>query len=1065
MFPQITSRLLNSFIAVAIVLCGQIHAQIIINLQAPPPFQFKIEHMWKLTLMNPTQTTFRVYLFGSATERRNGRIVEATTTTFSLPPGLKLVNPRELAPLDVKESNYLYSDVVKNIGTVRSGDYDICVSVYNAADNMLLGETCVQSPVLNLTQIELLQPDDAAMLSIGAAIPAEQPLDVKRLVRSIPDGMDSRYILRILLRATASREALPSPSWGNYIAKFGDTPDNDNDPATEFSNSMNAEAIVSALRSADNPGPIVTAVIVRSNLRSWMGCPPTCPPRFLDIEHKASSDDDAMFEKNLAVGQSTPGGIITFSWLPPSPLPPQSHVTYTLRITEILGRQSPYDAIHSNPASIVLPNIATNMAQLPVAARRLKPGSTYAWQVAVNLNGVLLQKSEVRSFTMQVSAGEFQLRMTGHPPGLMWIPYDASGMEDKPQKPDTTKKKEKSNVIRDNPFMHAEYDPTVTSNGKPPQIQTERAVLYASLNTDPEYLLGAPINQFVHAPAAKPFSFIGSASFSAQYADRAGSYSEMPKNHLTADLRPGIALYGVPFGGNFQYSTLQDANRQSINSFGINFDFEGMRQGLESRLIQSVAESEQFSSLNPDQLSGIGNASMLAGNLEQFSSISGAEKLFMNIRSLGIGTNYPSYSEYVLNGVPVTGLNMEFNPGIVYAALTASQNQRPIDNTAYRRNLYAGRLGVGKKEGMHLYFTGLYVSDDPASIRVDSSNMSLTPRENYVVGAHGVITLFEEHLSLEGEGAASLLTRDTRDTEFASSAIPGFVKDLANPRISSSVDFMYSGKITYTNRESATKVSAGLKMIGPGYASLGVPNLRTDQFGYEAKLDQQLFSRRLTIVSFFRMYNDNLIDWKSSKTTMTAYGVNLGLNIPRLPYVRISYSPITQKNDATDPLAKFETNMTMMMAMMGYSYSIGGVFASTSLSYSGQQTEMLSAAGNYRSNSYMLSEMLNFSLPLSIGINLGLIESRTSAGYGMIRTVDLNASAPLGDIVTVGLGVTVALERDKNERLGFHANTMVNLTDGLALDLRLERTNYNDFLLGDSTYREFLATGTLLAGW
>lgn len=1083
-------------LAVSIIRPNPTHAQTQVHviLQQPPPYQFKIENMWKLTLMNPSQTTYRVYLIGRATERNDGRIVEATTTTFNFPPGLKVVNGRELAPLDVKESNSKYSDVVKNIGGVPSGVYDICVSVFNAADNSLLGEMCVESEVQNLTQVELLQPEEGARFSEQMEIPSSRTGKSLQLVlKEIPEGMDSKLALRVLCTAAYSRLKLSSdpdnPRGGAGIKLGG--PDNPNwdPPDSIYSKTINElqdpASFLQALKQAENPWILLNTLVLHIHLPTG----PDEPPEPDQIRLTSSTDNGSDWPDNLdhirwtsstdfgdqwetdfdpirftsspdeppepdpderSAAQPLPGGVMILSWLPPAPAPPGAHVTYTLRIAQIFGRQSPYDAIYSNPSIIKLEKIPTNMVQLPVAARRLQPGS-YAWKVEVYLNGALIQESEVHRFT--ISEPQSVNRNKPRPRLPPWFERIPSTDILIPSSPDMRRE---SIMFGD---MQSSGSSTRFASGRKP-------LLFASLLTDPEFFMDNSSPQNNEAPSVAPFAFTGSARFDAQYADRVGSFSEMPKNQLTADLRPGIMLYGLPFTGNFLYSTLQDANRQSMNSFGINFDFEGMRQGLESRLQQSLAaEAEKFSSLNTDQLTNIANPSLLTENLQQYGGITGAEKLFMSIRSLGIGTNYPSYSEYVLNGVPVTGVNLEFNPGIIYTAFTASRNQRPIDNSSYRRDLYSGRLGVGKKENTHLYFTGLYVSDDAASIRLDSTNNTLTPRENYVFEMDGKLNLFDEHLTLEGEGAMSLYTRDTRDPEFASSAIPSFVKNLTNPRLSSSVDYLYSGRLVYTNAESATKISAGVKMIGPGYTSLGVPNMRTDQFGYEAKFDQQLFERRVTIGSFFRTYSDNLIDWKSSTTMMTAYGVNLGFNFPRLPYLRVSYSPISQKNNASDPLSKFETNMLMASVMTGYSYAIGSINASTSLAYTGQKTEMGNAAGDYKSNSYMLSEMLSFRLPLTIGLNLGMIESQTALGYGVIQTVDVNGSAPLGEIVTLGFGINLAFERDRNERLGFYLDNAIAITQGLDFNLRLEKANYNDFFLTGSTYREFLATAALVTRW
>jgi len=40
--------------------------------------------MWKVTLVNTTQTTYNVYLYGIATKSGEGRIVDANSNQFQL---------------------------------------------------------------------------------------------------------------------------------------------------------------------------------------------------------------------------------------------------------------------------------------------------------------------------------------------------------------------------------------------------------------------------------------------------------------------------------------------------------------------------------------------------------------------------------------------------------------------------------------------------------------------------------------------------------------------------------------------------------------------------------------------------------------------------------------------------------------------------------------------------------------------------------------------------------------------------------------------------------------------
>ena len=89
-----------------------------------------------------------------------------------------------------------------------------------------------------------------------------------------------------------------------------------------------------------------------------------------------------------------------FTWTPPVPAPSSgARLTYRIRIAEILGRQSPYDAIRSNPAYYEQQNLRTPTFQYPGAARSFVNGRRYAWRVFAYDNGIEVGESEVWSFT------------------------------------------------------------------------------------------------------------------------------------------------------------------------------------------------------------------------------------------------------------------------------------------------------------------------------------------------------------------------------------------------------------------------------------------------------------------------------------------------------------------------------------------------------------------------------------------------------------------------------------------------------------------------------------------
>jgi hypothetical protein len=488
-----------------------------------------------------------------------------------------------------------------------------------------------------------------------------------------------------------------------------------------------------------------------------------------------------------------------------------------------------------------------------------------------------------------------------------------------------------------------------------------------------------------------------------------------------------------------------------MNSIAFNFDINKYKEDLKARLGNKVSE--------------------LA---------TGWEKLLLGVDAFGIGTNYPSYSEYTLKGVPVTGINFEINPGIFYAAFTGSENMRSIENAAYQRSIYAGRLGLGKKEGTHFFFTGLYAKDDENSTAVSPDNLTLTPKSNYVLGAETKLALFNEHILIEGEGNAAALTRDTRDASLEIKAIPGFVKGLIDPKISTSFDYSYAGKMSYNNKVSATKISVDLKMVGPGYASLGAPNLRTDQFAYGAKIDQGFLGRKITISSFFTTSHDNLIEWKSSTTTTTAYGINLGLNFPKLPFLQVSYSPYVQKNDDLIPAQQVENKTMMLSAVTGYVLLVQEFNFSTSLAYTSDEANTLIAASNYRTNSISVTEAVSFNSPISFAGTWGIIKTASpsvvvqnagspgSVSPGIdsnINNIDLSVSAAFNELLTNTLGFNITAESAVNNKTGFYLNTVWTLWKNINLNARIEQTTYNDLVTSLSNYDELLFNVTLNVRW
>lgn len=73
-------------------------------------------------------------------------------------------------------------------------------------------------------------------------------------------------------------------------------------------------------------------------------------------------------------------------------------------------------------------------------------------------------------------------------------------------------------------------------------------------------------------------------------------------------------------------------------------------------------------------------------------------KFFSYFNSLEIGRANPNFSILSAQNVAINGISFEFNPGIFYLALALSLSQKPIDNLFFKRTIYVGRIGLGRKE-------------------------------------------------------------------------------------------------------------------------------------------------------------------------------------------------------------------------------------------------------------------------------------------------------------------------------------------------------------------------------
>ncbi|NCA84332.1 MAG: hypothetical protein EOM83_02020 [Clostridia bacterium] len=451
----------------------------------------------------------------------------------------------------------------------------------------------------------------------------------------------------------------------------------------------------------------------------------------------------------------------------------------------------------------------------------------------------------------------------------------------------------------------------------------------------------------------------------------------------------------------------------------------------------------------------------------------GVSRLMSNFTTFEIGRCRPNYSELTLRGVPVSGVNIEFTPGKFYSAFTTGKTKRPITpdsitRPVYEQNILFGKFGYGKKQSTHFYLSYLHAEDDINSLPSppESDTTLVGARSNYVIGSELKLSFFKRKFIIEGEGAMSMLTRDTQapEIDWSTTDVPDWASGLFEPNMSSSVDYAYNLKADL--KLNKTNISGGVQMTGPGFVTLGNPYLVNDRLTYHGSIKQTFAKRQVSITAFYKQHTDNLIEWKKNTSQTHAYGITTGFRFRKAPYLMVSYMPILQEtaNDTLD----LTNQITLINITSGYNYKIGNCRSMTSFSffYQDAKTGMDSIVDPVKNSTYTLTEILNFTKPVSISTTISYTQC---AFLGQeIERLMLSLSGSLMAFKNKWsntLGVNFSHQDVQHQKIGFFCDSSLQLWKGSDLGLRAEKNIIDDVFYSDVRVDEFIAKLSIRFSW
>jgi hypothetical protein len=451
--------------------------------------------------------------------------------------------------------------------------------------------------------------------------------------------------------------------------------------------------------------------------------------------------------------------------------------------------------------------------------------------------------------------------------------------------------------------------------------------------------------------------FNGISSLNYNWCSNLNPGQMLPASYLNWNLRAQVIAFGLPFSINGLYSSISDSSTQRRNFLTFQFDPRSM-------------------------------LALKYGSRKGFA--------FKHIEFLELGQTRPRYSDLMLNGITLKGINLGIKAGSfhVYGAYGNSQEvvrEGYLWNQRYEQVMAYGALAFGKPRGSYIRVSFLHAGDlkgsldgevqyyvqqadtfihltDTFFLEADSIALSRKPGESLLLGVEAGLSLWKNKLTLLAEAAGSAHTSNTESEALIMDEVPAWVFEIFQPRISTALSYALKGSANLDLRY--TNVSASLSHIEPGYYSPGVPFMRHDNQSFDFRAKQDFFKRKLQTTAWARAYRGVPESTRDVETSDLAWGMGIAWRPVKLPYLNLSFSPHSRSQSSE--VGDIEVTSLVMNLSTGKNYILRKkVNAFTGINFSLQLLDARNVVKQEMQGTYMsLQQGLRFKAPFSLSASI-----------------------------------------------------------------------------------------------
>ena len=252
-----------------------------------------------------------------------------------------------------------------------------------------------------------------------------------------------------------------------------------------------------------------------------------------------------------------------------------------------------------------------------------------------------------------------------------------------------------------------------------------------------------------------------------------------------------------------------------------------------------------------------------------------------------------------------------------------------------------------------------------------------------------------------------------------------------------------------------------MRMLGPGYTSLGIPNLSTDKLEVKSRIDQKLSNKQISLTGELLWYRDNLIEWKRFTTSVTRFSIGANFRFKGLPFVNVLFAPTFMSNNAVSLDDKLDNKFFVTSVFTGYSYRVKDMSLFSSISYFMNSSSNLDSiiTENVSVHNLVFSQSVGFKIPLNISGSFSLSFAKYPGENSRILSGEISADYTLAEFLNTFIGFSTAYEKDRNKKNMFYIGTSLAYERYINFEVRAEKNLYHNWLDGTGNYDEFMLKG------